>query len=82
MKTCRIANTPLETTRINHGCMGIGGGWAKGPLAERMRKEALSAVNAALDEGITFFDSAADTVEMTREEWYALLAAGSGRSVG
>jgi predicted oxidoreductase len=58
MKTYRIANTPLETTRIIYGCMGIGGGWAKGPLAERTRKEALAAVNAALDEGITFFDHA------------------------
>jgi len=25
---------------------------------------------------------AADTVELTREEWYTLLAAGNGRSVG
>jgi predicted oxidoreductase len=58
MKTYRIANTPLEVTRIVYGCMGIGGGWAKGPLAERTRKEALAAVNAALDQGITFFDHA------------------------
>jgi predicted oxidoreductase len=38
--------------------MGIGGGWAPGPLTERTRKEALAAVRAALDEGINFFDHA------------------------
>jgi predicted oxidoreductase len=58
MKTYRIANTPLTVTRIVYGCMGIGGGWAPGPLTERTRKEALAAVRAALDEGINFFDHA------------------------
>jgi len=58
MKTYSIANTPLTVTRIVYGCMGIGGGWAPGPLAERTRKEALAAVRAALDEGINFFDHA------------------------
>ena len=41
MKTYLIANTPLETTRIAYGCMGIGGGWAKGALAERTRGKPL-----------------------------------------
>jgi len=58
MKTYHIANTPLEVSRIAYGCMGIGGGWAAGPLLERTRKEALAAVRAALDAGITFFDHA------------------------
>ena len=58
MKTQSIANTPLSVTRIVYGCMGIGGGWAPGPLAERTRKEALAAIRAALDEGINFFDHA------------------------
>ena len=58
MKTYSIANTPLTVTRIVYGCMGIGGGWAPGPLAEHTRKEALSAVRAALDAGINFFDHA------------------------
>ena len=58
MKTYRIANTPLDVTRIAYGCMGIGGGWAPGPLTDRTRKDALLAVNAALDAGITFFDHA------------------------
>jgi predicted oxidoreductase len=38
--------------------MGIGGGWAPGPLSDRTRKEALLALRAALDEGINFFDHA------------------------
>ena len=58
MKTYRIANTPLDVTRIAYGCMGIGGGWAPGPLTDRVRKDALAAVRAALDAGITFFDHA------------------------
>jgi predicted oxidoreductase len=58
MKTYSIANTPLKVTRIVYGCMGIGGGWAPGPLTERTRKDALAAVRAALDEGINFFDHA------------------------
>ena len=58
MKTYRIANTPLEVTRMAYGCMGIGGGWAPGPLTDRVRKDALAAVRAALDAGITFFDHA------------------------
>jgi predicted oxidoreductase len=58
MKTIRIANTPLEVTRIAYGCMGIGGGWGKGPLTENTRKEAIVTVRAALDAGIDFFDHA------------------------
>ncbi len=58
MKTYSIANTPLKVTRIAYGCMGIGGGWAPGPLADRTRKEALAAIRAALDEGINLFDHA------------------------
>ncbi len=58
MKTYHIANTPLEVTRLAYGCMGIGGGWAPGPLTERTGKDALAAVRAALDAGINFFDHA------------------------
>jgi predicted oxidoreductase len=58
MKTYRISNIPLEVTRIAYGCMNIGGGWAPGPLTDRVRKDALAAVRAALDSGITFFDHA------------------------
>ncbi|HET6450412.1 MAG TPA: aldo/keto reductase [Spirochaetia bacterium] len=58
MKTYHIATTPLEVTRIAYGCMGIGGGWAPGPLTERTRREAIAAVRAALDAGINFFDHA------------------------
>jgi predicted oxidoreductase len=58
MKTYRIAHTPLTVTRIAYGCMGIGGGWDPGPLAEKTKKEGLASVRAALDEGINFFDHA------------------------
>lgn len=58
MKTFRIAHTPIESTRIAYGCMGIGGGWSPGPLSDQTRKEALVTVRAALDQGINFFDHA------------------------
>jgi predicted oxidoreductase len=58
MKTLRIAHTPFDVTRIVYGCMGIGGGWNPGPLQDQTRKEALLALNAALAEGINFFDHA------------------------
>jgi predicted oxidoreductase len=58
VKTFRIAGTPLEVTRIAYGCMGIGGGWGPGPLEDKTRKEALVTLQAALDEGINFYDHA------------------------
>jgi predicted oxidoreductase len=58
MKTYRIAGTPLVVSRIVYGCMGIGGGWAPGPLTERTRKDAVASVRAALDQGINVFDHA------------------------
>jgi predicted oxidoreductase len=58
MKTYQIANTSLKATRIAYGCMGIGGGWAPGPISGQTRKEALVSVGAALDQGINLFDHA------------------------
>ncbi|HTO20911.1 MAG TPA: aldo/keto reductase [Spirochaetia bacterium] len=58
MKTYRIPHTPYEVTRVAYGCMGIGGGWAPGPLTDRVRRDALTSVRAALDQGINFFDHA------------------------
>ena len=58
MKTVRIAKTDLAVSRIAYGCMGIGGTWDHSPILESNRKSAMAAVQAALDEGVNFFDHA------------------------
>ncbi|HEY4690133.1 MAG TPA: aldo/keto reductase [Anaerolineae bacterium] len=58
MKTFHIADTILNVSRIAYGCMTIGGGWSRDPLTEQTRKSALAAIQAALDQGINFFDHA------------------------
>lgn len=58
MKKIQIHKTGLEVSQIAYGCMLIGGGWNREPLTEQTRKEAISVLCAALDEGIDFFDHA------------------------
>lgn len=58
MKKLRIPNTDLEVSSIIYGCMMIGGDWTAKPLDDAARKKAVSSVRAAIDAGITFFDTA------------------------
>jgi predicted oxidoreductase len=58
MKNISIPGTDLEVSQIIYGCMQIGGGWDKEPLSEQTRKQAVSIIRTALDEGINFFDHA------------------------
>jgi predicted oxidoreductase len=58
VKKQAIAHTHLSVSRIVYGCMGLGGGWEPGQVTEQSKKEAVTAVRAALDEGIDFFDHA------------------------
>jgi len=59
MKTIQLGRTPLEVSRIAYGCMGLGGSWDRStPLSEPTRREAVTAIRTALDEGINFFDHA------------------------
>ena len=58
MKIISIPGTDLEVSRIIYGCMMIGGGWDKLPLAENTRQEADKIIRTALNEGINFFDHA------------------------
>jgi predicted oxidoreductase len=58
MEKIRIAKTDLEVSRIAYGCMGLAGGWTGAPLSDETRKAATRSVQAALDEGLDFFDHA------------------------
>lgn len=58
MKTQALGASPLEVTRIAYGCMAIGGTWTSEPASDETRREALSVVEFALDQGINFFDHA------------------------
>ena len=54
---------PLEqhlpgVSPLAFGCMGLGGGWNRDPIGAEHRREALEAVDAALEAGINFFDHA------------------------
>ncbi len=64
METVIYPNTDWNVSRVGLGCWALGGQF--GPIAEN---EALAIVQAALDEGITFFDTAdAYGVEMGASE--------------
>jgi predicted oxidoreductase len=59
MKTIQLGSTPLEVSRIAYGCMGLGGSWDRTvPIVDETRREAITAIRVALDEGINFFDHA------------------------
>ena len=58
MNTQRIANSDLNVTRIAYGCMPLGGSWDAAPVQAETRTKAMTAVHAALDAGINFFDHA------------------------
>lgn len=53
MQYARLGRTPLTASRLGFGCMGLSGCYGK---AER--PGAVAALRAALDAGITFFDTA------------------------
>jgi predicted oxidoreductase len=58
MEYISIPRTDLEVSQIIYGCMQIGGRWDKEPIPDRTRKEAVSIIQAAMDEGINYFDHA------------------------
>ena len=55
MKTFQIAGTPLQPSRIAFGCMRLVGPVS---LTDRNRPTAITAIRAALEEGINLFDHA------------------------
>lgn len=64
MKKRTLGNTSLEVSALGLGCMGLSFGY--GPETEKT--EAIRLLRAALDAGITFFDSAEAYGPFTNEE--------------
>jgi aryl-alcohol dehydrogenase-like predicted oxidoreductase len=50
----RLGNCGLELSALGLGCMGMS--WSYGPPKDK--KEMISLIHAAVDRGVTFFDSA------------------------
>jgi len=54
MQKRKLGNSGLEVSAIGLGCMGMSHGY--GPAANK--KEMISLIHAAIDQGVTFFDTA------------------------
>jgi aryl-alcohol dehydrogenase-like predicted oxidoreductase len=64
MQTRRLGNSNLEVSALGLGCMGMS--FAYGPVA--VRQEMISLIRAAVDLGVTFFDTAEAYGPFTNEE--------------
>jgi aryl-alcohol dehydrogenase-like predicted oxidoreductase len=64
MQKRKLGHTNLEVSAIGLGCMGMSYGY--GPAADR--QEMISLIRAAVDRGITFFDTAQAYGPLTNEE--------------
>ncbi|NHM33916.1 aldo/keto reductase [Neobacillus terrae] len=54
MQRCKLGNSGLEVSAIGLGCMGMSHGY--GPASDK--KEMIALIHAAIDRGVTFFDTA------------------------
>ena len=54
MKKWKLGNDKLEVSAIGLGCMGMSFGY--GPAADK--KEMIQLIHAAVEQGVTFFDTA------------------------
>ena len=54
MKTRKLGNSGLEVSALGFGCMGMS--WSYGPAKDK--REMISLLRAAVEHGITFFDTA------------------------
>lgn len=64
MQKRKIGNSGLEVSAIGLGCMGMSYGY--GPAADK--KEMIALIHAAVDRGVTFFDTAECYGPFTNEE--------------
>lgn len=59
MKQIKLGKSNLNVSQIALGCMGLGGSWdASIPITKEDEIKGLKAIEAALEEGINFFDHA------------------------
>jgi aryl-alcohol dehydrogenase-like predicted oxidoreductase len=64
MKKRKLGNRNLEVSAIGFGCMGLSFGY--GPAADK--QQAISVIRAAVERGVTFFDTAEVYGPLTNEE--------------
>src|SRR5438477_11600981 len=64
MQKCKLGKSNLEVSAIGLGCMGMSFGL--GPAADK--QEMISLIRAAVERGITFFDTAEVYGPFTNEE--------------
>ncbi len=57
MKKRKLGKSSLEISAIGLGCMGMS--WSYGPAKDR--QEMISLLRAAVERGVTFFDTAKST---------------------
>ena len=65
MKKRKLGNSNLEVSAIGLGCMGLSYGY--GPAADK--EEAIALIRAAVDQGVTLFDTAEAYGPYTNEEF-------------
>ncbi|MFN8179042.1 MAG: aldo/keto reductase [bacterium] len=64
METRRLGNSGLEVSAVGLGCMGMSFGY--GPAANK--QDMISLIRSAVDQGVTFFDTAEAYGPFTNEE--------------
>jgi aryl-alcohol dehydrogenase-like predicted oxidoreductase len=64
MQKRKLGNSNLEVSAIGLGCMGMS--WSYGPAMDK--QEAISLIRAAVERGVTFFDTAEVYGPFTNEE--------------
>ena len=76
MRVNRLGQTDLRVSELGLGCQSLGGG-----LYYRSRKESLALVHRALDEGVTFFDTADHYSQGLSEQWLGAALGGRRHEV-
>src|SRR5215208_8482722 len=64
MQKRKLGNSNLEVSAIGFGCMGLSFGY--GPATDK--HEAIALIRSAVDQGVTFFDTAEIYDPLTNEE--------------
>src|SRR5919205_2254105 len=64
MQKRKLGKSGLEVSELGFGCMGLSFGY--GPATDR--QEAISLIRAAVEKGVTFFDTAEIYGPLTNEE--------------
>ena len=64
MQKRKLGNSDLEVSAIGFGCMGMS--WSYGPAKDK--QEMISLLHAAVERGVTFFDTAEVYGPLVNEE--------------